>query len=185
MSNIALVSPATGTATFSITTPSGTSTDRTLTLPDNSGTVLTNATTTGFPAGSVLQVVSTSSSTVVTASGGTETQLLSLSITPSSASNKVLILTSGSCFITVDTNGYSSSVIRRGSITGSNLQTVFSGLAATGLAGPYGSLSNNFLDSPSTTSAQAYTFSFNRGSGGTTSVNTENVYSLTLMEIAA
>jgi hypothetical protein len=45
MSNIALVSPATGTATFSITTPSGTSTDRTLTLPDNSGTVLTNAST--------------------------------------------------------------------------------------------------------------------------------------------
>jgi hypothetical protein len=42
MSNIALVSPATGTATFSITTPSGTSTDRTLTLPDNSGTLVTN-----------------------------------------------------------------------------------------------------------------------------------------------
>jgi hypothetical protein len=42
MSNIALVSPATGTATFSITTPSGTSTDRTLTLPDNSGTVATS-----------------------------------------------------------------------------------------------------------------------------------------------
>jgi hypothetical protein len=40
MSNIALVSPATGTATFSITTPSGTSTDRTLTLPDTSGTLL-------------------------------------------------------------------------------------------------------------------------------------------------
>jgi hypothetical protein len=45
MSNIALVSPATGTATFSITTPSGTSTDRTLTLPDNSGTVITTAST--------------------------------------------------------------------------------------------------------------------------------------------
>jgi hypothetical protein len=40
MSNIALVSPASGTATFSITTPSGTSTDRTLTLPDSTGTVL-------------------------------------------------------------------------------------------------------------------------------------------------
>ena len=39
MSNIALVSPATGTATFSITTPSGTSTDRTLTLPDAAGTI--------------------------------------------------------------------------------------------------------------------------------------------------
>jgi hypothetical protein len=44
MSNIALVSPATGTATFSITTPSGTSTDRTLTLPDATGTVLSTAT---------------------------------------------------------------------------------------------------------------------------------------------
>ena len=38
------MSPATGTATFSITTPSGTSTDRTLTLPDNSGTVATSGT---------------------------------------------------------------------------------------------------------------------------------------------
>jgi hypothetical protein len=41
MSNIALVSPATGTATFSITTPSGTSTDRTLNLPDAAGTLAT------------------------------------------------------------------------------------------------------------------------------------------------
>jgi hypothetical protein len=44
MSKIALSPPASGTATFSITTPSGTSTDRTLNLPDNSGTVLTTAT---------------------------------------------------------------------------------------------------------------------------------------------
>ena len=40
MSRIALVSPASGTATYSITTPSGTSTDRTLNLPDSTGTVL-------------------------------------------------------------------------------------------------------------------------------------------------
>jgi hypothetical protein len=39
MSKIALVGPASGTATFSITTPSGTSTDRTVTLPDVGGTV--------------------------------------------------------------------------------------------------------------------------------------------------
>jgi hypothetical protein len=45
MSNIALVSPATGTATFSITTPSGTSTDRTLTLPDSAGTLATSEST--------------------------------------------------------------------------------------------------------------------------------------------
>jgi hypothetical protein len=43
MSKIALVSPASGTATFSITTPSGTSTDRTLTLPDSAGTIATES----------------------------------------------------------------------------------------------------------------------------------------------
>jgi hypothetical protein len=39
MSKIALSGPATGTATFTITTPAGTSTDRTLTLPDAAGTI--------------------------------------------------------------------------------------------------------------------------------------------------
>lgn len=43
MSKIALSSPASGSATFTIAAPVG-STDRTLTLPDNSGTVLTTAT---------------------------------------------------------------------------------------------------------------------------------------------
>ena len=42
MSDIKIVSPSSGTATFTLTTPAGTSTDRTLTLPDQtSGTVLT------------------------------------------------------------------------------------------------------------------------------------------------
>ena len=43
MSKIALSGNASGTGTFTIASP-GTSTDRTLTLPDNSGTVLTTAT---------------------------------------------------------------------------------------------------------------------------------------------
>jgi len=43
MSKIAVNSPATGTATFTLTAPGGTSTDRTLVLPDNAGTVLTSA----------------------------------------------------------------------------------------------------------------------------------------------
>jgi hypothetical protein len=45
MSKITLVSPASGTAEFSITTPSGTSTDRTLTLPDAGGTVVSDTAT--------------------------------------------------------------------------------------------------------------------------------------------
>jgi hypothetical protein len=47
MSDIKIVSPSSGTATFTLTTPSGTSTDRTLTLPDQtSGTILTNESST-------------------------------------------------------------------------------------------------------------------------------------------
>jgi hypothetical protein len=41
MSKISLSGPATGTATFTITTPAGTSTDRTLSLPDSTGTIAT------------------------------------------------------------------------------------------------------------------------------------------------
>jgi hypothetical protein len=48
MSKIAVNSPATGTATFTLTAPGGTSTDRTLTLPDAAGTV---ALTSDIPTG--------------------------------------------------------------------------------------------------------------------------------------
>jgi hypothetical protein len=43
MSKIAVSSPAAGTATYTISAPAG-STDRTITLPDASGTILTTAT---------------------------------------------------------------------------------------------------------------------------------------------
>jgi hypothetical protein len=43
MSKIAVSSPASGTATYTISAPSG-STDRTITLPDATGTILTTAT---------------------------------------------------------------------------------------------------------------------------------------------
>ena len=45
MSDIKIVSPSTGTATFTISPPSGTSTDRTFSLPDETGTVLTTEST--------------------------------------------------------------------------------------------------------------------------------------------
>jgi hypothetical protein len=43
MSSVKVSGSATGTANFTIIAPSGTSTDRTLTLPDEAGTVLTSA----------------------------------------------------------------------------------------------------------------------------------------------
>ena len=58
MSNIAIKGATTGTGTFTIESPA-TNTDRTLTLPDEAGTVLTSAGTDNFPSNSVIQVVST------------------------------------------------------------------------------------------------------------------------------
>jgi hypothetical protein len=66
MSKISLTPNAAGTGTFTIAAP-GTNTDRTLTLPDNSGTVLTTATTTGIDASAL------STGTVATARLGSGT----------------------------------------------------------------------------------------------------------------
>jgi hypothetical protein len=95
MSKIALSGNASGTGVFTIASPNS-STDRTLTLPDNSGTVLTSASNlagvTGV--GKVLQVVNASTSTQTTsfaAATWVDTSL-SLSITPANASNKILLI---------------------------------------------------------------------------------------------
>tara|TARA_R110000772_G_scaffold41176_1_gene95776 strand:+ start:1264 stop:1881 length:618 start_codon:yes stop_codon:yes gene_type:complete len=93
MSKIALTPNASGTGVFTIASPA-TSTDRTLTLPDEAGTVLTSASTANFPAGSVLQVVS-----YLTATQGYQTITTSDSIinsitkviTPLGANSKFLV----------------------------------------------------------------------------------------------
>jgi hypothetical protein len=93
MSKIALTPSATGTGVFTISSPA-TNTDRTLTLPDEAGTVLTSASTANFPAGSVLQVVS-----YLTATQGTQTitttdqiiNSITKVITPLGANSKFLV----------------------------------------------------------------------------------------------
>ena len=98
MSSIKLSPNASGTGIFSIEAPNS-NTNRTLTLPDATGTILTNASQSipksALPTGSVLQVVTASTSTEVSVSSGTYTDTgLSASITPISASSKILVLTS-------------------------------------------------------------------------------------------
>jgi hypothetical protein len=79
-----------------------TASNLTLTLPDATGTVLSSASTAGFPAGSVVQMVNFQFSTVATGTGtipidntipqNTEgTEFMSLAITPKSATNKLVI----------------------------------------------------------------------------------------------
>ena len=151
MSKIAISGASTGTATFTIESPA-TSTNRTLTLPDNTGTILTNATTAGFPAGSVLQVVST---TYSTESSFTSTSFVatsvSVSITPSSASSKILLLSTMP--IQSGASGIVTYTIYRGA---TNLGNASFGFGRWYVASADTTASMVYLDSPATTNATTY-----------------------------
>jgi hypothetical protein len=86
LSKIAFSPNASGTGTFTVAAPN-TNTDYTLTLPTNTGTILTNAT-----AGTVLQVVSASSTTTFSTSSASDVSTgISISITPTKASSRILV----------------------------------------------------------------------------------------------
>ncbi len=104
MSKISITPNASGTGVFTISSPA-TNTDRTLTLPDEAGTVLTSASSlasanlTGtvasgrMPAGSVIQVVEATRTTVLSYTTGfpTFTTFVSGSITTTEPNSKIFI----------------------------------------------------------------------------------------------
>ena len=94
MSKVSIEGNASGTGTLTIAAPN-TNTNYTLTLPSQTGTIITTAgvPASSLPAGSVLQVVQASTSTSVLVSTATYTDTgLSASITPTSATSKILVL---------------------------------------------------------------------------------------------
>jgi hypothetical protein len=205
MSKIALTPSASGTGTFTISSPA-TNTDRTLTLPDEAGTVLTSVSTlasanltgalpaisgaalTNLPAGSVLQVVNATNVTrFVTTSTSFEADNLQASITPTSATSKILVL--------VGSNGNNNT-----SSSYALVYTLYRG--ATNLGGAtYGfgwinataqrievPISIVYLDSPNTTSSTTYR-TYIRSSNAAASVEKPSISSdmtetITLVEIA-
>jgi hypothetical protein len=187
MSKIAISGASTGTATFTIESPA-TSTNRTLILPDNTGTIVTSAssiTASQLPAGSVIQVVT---GTLGTATATTSTTFvdvgLSASITPSSASNKVLVLVyPATSFVTnVNAEAISFQVLRGATkITGATNHLFFdSGSSIFRRA----ALALSVLDSPNTTSATTYKLQFlsRLGNNVETNVNADTA-TITLLEI--
>ena len=134
-----------------------------------------------LPAGSVLQVVNSSSST--TQSGTGKVGILAASITPISASSKIFALGNLVLGLTTSSNAYGTGVIFRGTTSGTQIAYVYSGVASAISATVNVSVFG--IDSPNTTSAQIYTLAADKGSGGTSSWSTDGTfYSLTLMEIA-
>lgn len=193
MSKIALSGDASGTGTFTIASPNSNS-NYTLTLPSATGTVLTSATTTGFPAGSVLQVVTTVSTSVMTATADfPQTSGITRAITPSSTSSKVLVI--ASIQSSADGSGTNANKIGvygvKNNTSGTTLSTkrVGANLSGTG-SDWFGETTLVYLDSPSSTSAQTYEIlygrlnaTFNNGVGINTGLSGVNT-TLTLMEIA-
>lgn len=177
MSSIVVAGDTSGSVTLQAPAVSGTTT---LTLPSTSGNVLTSAsslTASQLPAGSVLQVVqATKTDTASYATSGAWTDLvgISASITPSSTSNKILVLVSISSGCSGANSPDTLVRLKRNSsvVTGaigdaSGSRTLGSfGLNTWRSSYELGNASFQYLDSPSSTSSLTYGFDIKNGDTG-------------------
>ena len=164
-----------------------------LTLPATSGTVLVGGTQNipkaSLPAGSVLQVVNASTNTSSTISTNAYTDTgLSASITPTSATSKILVLVD-QCGVTKRTgnvtNGNTLRLLRGASEI--IMFQVYAGYTGIDMFNYIGSASCNYLDSPATTSPVTYKTQFRNEINGAAVTVQDNgsTSTITLMEIAA
>jgi len=194
-----------GTHYIDIIAPATVTSNRTLTLPDNTGTIVTSAssiTASQLPTGSVLQVVSTFKNDVfsTTSSSFVDVTGLSVSITPASASNKILVFVSlGNV---VDSIDVAYAILLRGSTQIANASGS-DGVLGGGFTGGNSSgesyygirpICLTYLDSPSTTSSTTYkiqirsntgTAYLNRSTQNSNAYDRKGVSTITVMEIAA
>ena len=189
---------ASGGGSFSLQAPSSSANTRVMTLPDTAdGTILT---TTNPKAGNILQIVSTTktdTTSTTNSSSFEDISGMSVSITPSSTSSKILILISlGSISSNVSGIAVGFKLLRDSTdIGGSSTGTDRSGFTNVYTGGGTGdeyilSASHNFLDSPSSTSALTYKIQW-KISGGTvylgkypTNTNNGGSSTITAMEVA-
>ena len=179
---------------------------RVLTLPDKNGTVAT----TSDDFGKILQIVSVSKGDIQSWTGTAETEITNLAptITPSSASNKILVmgqLYTGTNVASITAYNVVKRSINSGSFSTIGNHATSSDSASTNAHGHGGTFSGtwnlmntsmHYLDSPNTTNSIVYKWFYrNENSSATTYVNrtgrNSTVYHpktisvLTLFEIAA
>jgi hypothetical protein len=139
--------------------------------------------------GGVLQVVQATYSTFTSIASATITDFgLSASITPTSASNKIIVVANICGIYTGVSNCYARFLIDRNGTSLINFGTA-SGYGTAGGVG--GSDASFYLDSPGTTSTIVYKIRWSREGSGTVNANntvgiapTAGTSTLTLMEIA-
>ena len=137
----------------------------------------------GATAGQVIQVLTATDSTdrsTTSADFATASNTLSVTITPSSSSNKIFVITTGNIAISGDNVAFAT--IYRGS---TNIGNVDWGMLRCGGVSFTIPLSMSRLDSPATTSAITYQVRFKSftGSGTTTINNNSTQSSITCFEI--
>jgi hypothetical protein len=147
--------------------------------------VITDA---NLPAGSVLQVVNAtySTQTSTTSSSYTDTGLTA-SITPSSASNKILVFANITGMLTVAAAQRIKLNIVRGSTQLIEFEKNAGYLSSSLTEFGFGGSSASYLDSPATTSSTTYKVQFAQqtGSSGVFICGSNCTSTITLMEIAA
>lgn len=183
MASISVAGDTSGSITIAAPNVAGTNT---LTLPAATGTVLTSASNTNFPAGSVLQVVSGTYSSFVSSTTTTRVDTgLTATITPSSTSSKILILVSQTIFKNTSSSAGAKVWLMRNSTDLFINSRV--GLTDTSSNGCWVSWGTSYLDSPNTTSAITYKTQFaNHNATGTVYANLDDdTAQITLLEIKA
>ena len=139
------------------------------------------------PAGAVLQVVNATTTTQdSTTSSSYSATSLTASITPSSATSKILVLVSLKPGTVASGQGVKFQLWRGGASV-FQIGTANAYVNATGVAEIHGASSSSFLDSPTTTSSITYTVYYGAGNNGQYAYNNINndTSSIALMEIAA
>jgi len=181
-----VIAPGQGTVGLTQLNATGTPSSSNFLRGDNAWSTLSRS---NMPAGTVLQVVNTTSATY---GSNTSTSYadtgLTASITPTSASNKILVIVSLSGVGKSGFNTSSKYQLVRGAtaILGIDNGTGFTNTTAFSIC----SATANYLDSPATTSATTYKVQYGIDvSGGTAyinySLNNVTTSTITLMEIAA
>ena len=191
--SITIAAPAvagSGTLTLPVATDTliGKATTDTLTNKSIAATQLTGTiAAAALPAGSVIQVVSATTTTQTSTAAGPVDTTLTASITPRSASNKILVITTQNYYLNAGGQdvGVSFSLLRGASvIVGPGSSTSVYVIAVGSVVELIGSYPITYLDSPATTSSTTYKTQMTAANGATCTVQNSNATStITLMEI--
>ena len=192
MADIVLTGNTSGAITIAAPAVAGTNT---ITLPASTGTIITD---TSPKTGNILQVVSVTKDTSFTTTSTSFTDItgLSVAITPSATSSKILVLMNVASSNTTST-GIAYTQLVRGSTAISIGASGETGEPVTGYTAQagydMGQIGIQYLDSPSTTSATTYKLQLKAPSGQTAAINRTGEYQsqqgnvasgITLMEVA-